>query len=412
MAPDLPKGISERHARGCRRPKGGRCNCEPGHQAQVWDSNTQRRVSKTFSGPNSLDEAVDWRAEKKLEISRGVFRPGRAVSIRVAMDELFEGMRAGVVRNRSGDPYKASSIRGYEQGARDHLLRYIGSARIAELRGSDVQRLVTRMIREGLGASTIRNSLLPLRVLYRQAIALDEVAASPVAGVQLPAVRGRRLLIVPPAEAELLIRILAKRDRALWATAFYAGLRLGELQALDLADVDLATGVIKVRDNWDRVDRERIDPKSEAGVRRVPIAVVLRDYLVEHKQALDWEKGLIFGRTAELPFTVSAVQKRADRIWLHVNAMETWLAERQEREPQLLTRVTLHDCRHTYASLMIAAGVNPKALSTYMGHAQIAITWDRYGHLFPGNEDEAAQLLDDYLLRANTAARRAAVGAE
>ena len=46
---------------------------------------------------------------------------------------------------------------------------------------------------------------------------------------------------------------------------------------------------------------------------------------------------------------------------------------------------------------MIAAGVNAKALSTYMGHANISITLDLYGHLMPGNEEEAAQLLNAYL---------------
>jgi len=47
---------------------------------------------------------------------------------------------------------------------------------------------------------------------------------------------------------------------------------------------------------------------------------------------------------------------------------------------------------------MIAAGVNAKALSTYMGHANISITLDKYGHLMPGNEDESAALLDAYLV--------------
>lgn len=51
---------------------------------------------------------------------------------------------------------------------------------------------------------------------------------------------------------------------------------------------------------------------------------------------------------------------------------------------------------------MIAAGVNAKALSTYMGHADVSITLDRYGHLMPGSEDEAAELLDTYLERANS----------
>jgi integrase len=49
---------------------------------------------------------------------------------------------------------------------------------------------------------------------------------------------------------------------------------------------------------------------------------------------------------------------------------------------------------------MIAAGVNAKALSTCMGHSSITITLDRYGHLMPGNEEQAAELLDGYLKRA------------
>ena len=72
---------------------------------------------------------------------------------------------------------------------------------------------------------------------------------------------------------------------------------------------------------------------------------------------------------------------------------------KQELEPIL--PVTLHECRHTFASLMIAAGVNAKALSTYMGHSSITITLDRYGHLMPGDESQAAELLDCYLASAN-----------
>jgi integrase len=75
------------------------------------------------------------------------------------------------------------------------------------------------------------------------------------------------------------------------------------------------------------------------------------------------------------------VTKRAHRTWDRVG----------------LAPIGLHECRHSFASFMIAAGVNAKALSTYMGHASVTITFDRYGHLMPGNEQEAAQLLDDYL---------------
>jgi integrase len=54
---------------------------------------------------------------------------------------------------------------------------------------------------------------------------------------------------------------------------------------------------------------------------------------------------------------------------------------------------------HTYASFMIAAGVNAKALSVFMGHSSIKVTFDLYGHLMPGTEAEAAALLDAFLSR-------------
>jgi integrase len=119
----------------------------------------------------------------------------------------------------------------------------------------------------------------------------------------------------------------------------------------------------------------------------------LRDYLVEHRMRQGRGEGLFFGSTAEQPFTSSNVWRRAHTAW-----------KRAKLEP-----ISLHEARHTFASLMIAAGVNAKALSTYMGHSSIQITYDRYGYLMPGNEDEAAALLDAYLERANTAARLAQI---
>jgi integrase len=64
-----------------------------------------------------------------------------------------------------------------------------------------------------------------------------------------------------------------------------------------------------------------------------------------------------------------------------------------------LEPITLHEARHTCASILIAAGVNAKALSVIMGHATIAMTLDTYGHLMPGGLDEAAAQTNAYLAR-------------
>jgi integrase len=172
----------------------------------------------------------------------------------------------------------------------------------------------------------------------------------------------------------------------------YAGLRRGELQALRVEDVDLGAGLIRVRHGWDRLEGQIATKARKERV--VPVAAVLRDYLDEHLLGLAWAQGLVFGRGPSTPFSGSPAIKRAERYWTKAK----------------LQRVTLHECRHTFASLMIAAGVNAKALSTYMGHANISITLDRYGHLMPGNGQEAAGMLDAYLQRADNAARLAQLG--
>jgi integrase len=77
------------------------------------------------------------------------------------------------------------------------------------------------------------------------------VAANPCTGLHLPAIRGRRERYASPEEAKALIGAVPVEDRPIWATAMYAGLRLGELRALRVDDLDLASGVISVERGWD-----------------------------------------------------------------------------------------------------------------------------------------------------------------
>lgn len=248
----------------------------------------------------------------------------------------------------------------------------------------DLQDLADEMLADGLDPSTIRNVLMPLRVIYRRALSRGEVSVNPTHGLELPAPRGCRDRIATPAEAEQLLAALAPADRAVWAAALYGGLRRGELQALRWEDVDLERGVLRVERAWDEKGRVLVGPKSAAGSRSVPIPRVLALALREHRLRTGRAGGYVFGRTADLPFGGSALQRRAATAWRKAG----------------LTPISLHEGRHSFASFMIAANINAKALSCYMGHSSVTITLDRYGHLMPGNEGEAAALLDAYLGRA------------
>jgi integrase len=269
------------------------------------------------------------------------------------------------------------------------VLPFLEGWRLSELELRDVQELADQLLAHGHDPSTIRNTFMGLRALYRRAVSRGEVALNPTAGLQLPAVRGRRDRIATIREADELLAALPEADRAVWATAFYAGLRRGELMALDVEhafDAHGVAGLIAVERSYDPVAGELIEPKSEAGTRRVPITQELRGHLAAHQQMLGRRTGLLFGRTQTKAFDDRALKIRAEKAW-HAAG---------------LTPITLHEDRHTYASLLIAAGVNTKAISTYMGHASVTITLDRYGHLMPGSEQKAADLLDAYIARERT----------
>jgi integrase len=382
----MAAGIDTRHARSCRSRDGERCNCEPTYQAHVWSNRERKRIRKTFS---SLAAAKAWRQDAQVALREGRIQAPAKTTLGEAATQWLEGARKGAIHNRSGDRYKSSVVRGYGRALNLRLLPQFGSRRLSDVHRSELQRFVEQLVGEGLAASTIHNALMPLRAIFRREVAQGRLAVNPTSGLQLPAVRGTRDRIADPEEASALILALPIEDRAVWATALYAGLRRGELMALQWSDVDLAAGVIRVERAWD--EGGVVEPKSAKGRRKVPIAGVLRDQLVEHRMRQGRSDGLVFGKTGRTPFYPHGLSERADTAWEAVG----------------LERITLHEARHTFASLMIAAGVNAKALSTYMGHANISITLDRYGHLMPGNEDEAAGMLDAYLERANSQARAA-----
>jgi len=379
-------GLRQRHGLNC---KGGRCSCP--WEASVYSKADARKIRKTFP---TRKLAAEWQESSKPRVRQGAMRAPTAQTLREASAVWMAGARDGLIRTRSGDQYKPSAVRSYEAAMRLKVLPTLGSKRLGDVTRTDLQDLADKLLAEGAQPSTIAGALMPVRAIYRRALRRAEagITINPTTGLELPAVRGGRDRIASPAECARLLAALT-RDRPLWATAMYAGLRRGELQALRVQDIDLGHGVIHVRGGWDPVAGE-IATKSGKD-RRVPIAAVLRDYLDEHLLGLGWTGGFAFGATSADPFQPVAVVLRAKSAW----------------KAAKLDAITPHECRHTFASLMIAAGVNAKALSTYMGHATIAITLDRYGHLMPGAEDEAAALLDGYLARADTDARLAQIDA-
>ena len=316
MAEPAPKrrpaeGITIRHARHCSADEARRCTCQPAYQAQVFSPRDRRTIRKSF---RTLADARAWRSDTKAALRQGTMRAPTRTTLADAADDWLAAARAGIARTRSGDPFKPSALRSYEEALRTKALPELGQLRLSAVDRVAIQDTVDRLVSRGLAPSTVRNAILPLRAIFRRAVARSEVLQNPTLGLSLPAVRGRRDRVARPEEARSLIAALPAGDRALWATALYAGLRRGELQALRWPDVDLDAGLIRVERSFDQREGP-IEPKSRAGRRRVPLVRPLRTELSAHRLAQGrGGEGLVLGK-GKKPFASGAATRRAREAW-------------------------------------------------------------------------------------------------
>lgn len=385
---DKDAGLRPRHARSCGGKAGGRCSCKPRWQAEAYDKQAGRRLTKTFETKTA---AKKWRVDAQSALRAGTLTADRGDRLEDAMSAWLEGARTGVVLTRSQDRFKPSTLRNYERDLRLRVWPKLGAVRVNELETKHVQLLVDELVTQGLAPGTIATTLGPLKAFYRRAVARGDARVNPTRGLEKPAVRSKLKLTASPQEAAAMVALLEGPLRVIWGLGFYAGLRRGEVAALRWEDVDLQAGVLRISRNWDAVHGE-IAPKSFKGTRSVPIAAALRSILVERRLATKGDE-----RVVPNYWQVERASEKGQAVWREANRE----ALGEDVDAPQLPLLVLHGARHTFASMMIAAGVNAKALSTYMGHANIGITMDVYGHLMPGNEAEAAQLFDDYLRRAS-----------
>ena len=159
-----------------------------------------------------------------------------------------------------------------------------------------------------------------------------------------------------------------------------------------------AATTIKVERSWDDVEGD-VGTKSRKGQRLVPVPGVLRPRLLAHKLASGRnDRDFLFGRTASEPFTPTAVRRRALKAWAAASA------ERVQTGQPPLQPLGLHEARHTYVSLMAAAGTPLLEIGDFVGHSS-AYMVDRYRHLLDGQREQAAERLDTYLAGAQGGAQ-------
>lgn len=213
---------------------------------------------------------------------------------------------------------------------------------------------------------------------------------------------------IPKAETKVwteeeLVRFLefTKNSRyyIIFLLAATTGMRRGEVLGLKWDDIDLKSGKLTVRRSYTRglVGHIFQEPKTRAGIRSIVLPQQTIDALKQHRLLLDEDTRKSEKKGLEYNDHGLVVQTKNGFPVNPYYLESRWLDLLRKSG---LPKIRLHDLRHTHASLLLKAGVHPKVVSERLGHSSITITLDRYSHLFPTMQQEAAEKLDDLLKSA------------
>jgi integrase len=284
--------------------------------------------------------------------------------------------------------WRAKTQADYSWQLRCHLLPFFGERRLSEITIAEVDRYRRQEAREGsLSVSSINKTITRLAQILELALEYGLIERNPARG------RRRRLRPVRPTpvwldRAEQIEALLAAAEtldshaashggrsqrggllyrRALLAALVFAGLRIGELIALRWRDLDLASNRIGVGCS-----------KTAAGVRQVELLPALRAELEAHRaRALDpTPQSFVFASASGGAIIDGNIRRRVFHPAVQI-ADELLETQGQAPLPQGLTP---HKLRHTYASILVAIGVDPGTVMEQLGHTDPGFTLRVYRH--------------------------------
>lgn len=271
---------------------------------------------------------------------------------------------------------------------------YFSDIRIESISVSMMQQVVLKLSKR---YTVYALYLSVINRVFKFAISLGIVQSNPVDKIIRPKQQPPKKEKIALTKEELnKFLTLAKKDAkpvlyAAWHTLAYTGLRKGELLGLEWSDVDLENKVISVQHNLVMVNGKYIiqSPKTRKSIRKITIddttASVLKSWKLEQKKMF-FKNGV---KNSNIVFSGSSGE------YLDKSHFRVTLKEFLKRHD--LPIITVHGLRHTHASLLFEAGIEPKTISDRLGHSNIQTTLDMYTHLNDKQRSDVADRLLKFL---------------
>lgn len=369
------------------------------------DGQGKRRL-KTFAKLRGPGGAEEFEAQTKVEVRQGVHVAESASATVSQTGKLW-------ITTLKASSLERSSVQDYERTFRLHIEPFIGSLKLTALNTPRLRAFTDEIRTAGRSASMTRRVMTTLGTMLSDAqerglvvrnAVRDMTGRRAVESRQEKRQKGRLKVGVDiPAREDIkaLVGALQGRWRPLFITAVFTGLRASELRGLRWKDVDIERKELRVHQRADRFNAIG-KPKSITGERTIPLPPLVANTLREWRlqcPRLDTGKVDASGNavmTLDLVFpngqgkveTLGNILKRG----LHPAWIKAGITA--DSTDEVKPKYTgMHCLRHWFASWCInrkedgGLGLPPKMVQDRLGHSTIALTMDRYGHMFPRGDD-------------------------
>lgn len=357
----------------------------------------KKRKEKLVCGKGQAEAAE---AEMRKLLGEGALRPAKKKKAAPSGDLTLQ-QTLDLYESEHGGEIRASTLAKKKTILKTHVMPDLGKIPMCDLTEETLLCWRTKIGALDKKTTTKNGAYKELRALLNYAVARKLIEKSPMAALRpfrdpyaaSDAVKLRyytksefqKFIAEGKKEAEKTDTLRAWGIYIFFMLAYYTGMRKGEINALRWSDLEDGSYVWVRRSVTQKIKGEKwieTPPKTPASVRRIQMPAQLIAALDEHearqKKAEGWEPSLfICGGPAPIPDTVL---EKANERW---------------RERAGLPHITIHEFRHSHASVLCNAGINIKEIARRLGHADVETTLKTYAHLYPKEEERAVAVLNN-----------------
>ena len=330
---------------------------------------------------------VDWTGKKRQKMKRGFKTKREALNYEnefknsVAVEPDMQMAKfVDIYFSDKKNELKANSIRNKQHMINKHIIPYFGDKKLNEITPADIiqwQKIIQKNKFSKTYERMIQNQI---NALFNHAQRIYNLKENPCKKVKrMGKSDADKLDFWIKEEYDRFISGVDRKseDYLMFEILFWTGIREGELLSLTIADFDMTNNLLHINKTYHRIDGKDVisTPKTDNSVRTIIIPNFLKEEVQEY---ISYHYG--FPENERLfPIVARTLQKRMKRY----------------EKKTGVKPIRVHDLRHSHVAYLINQGVEPLIIKERLGHKNIQITLNTYGHLYPSRQKEVAALLDE-----------------